>query len=84
MRKYRKATEELADLEQKLAEAEALKEASKAQEAGGVEDDLDSFMHSLKSQAPDKHKRVTWKVRVASSSVLLVKDATKSVLAPAP
>lgn len=62
MKKYREVTEELADLEGKLAEAEAIKEASKAQQAGAVEDDLDNFMRSLKSQAPDKHKRVTWKV----------------------
>lgn len=66
MRKYRKATEELSDLEGKLAEAEAIKEASKTQRTGrgeAPEDDLESFMSSLKSQVPDKHKRVTWKVR---------------------
>lgn len=67
IKKYRNATEELADLERKLAEAEAVKEASKAQRGGeGGEDDLDSFMRSLKSQVPDKHKRVTWKVSLFS------------------
>lgn len=61
-------TEELTDLEGKLVEAEAIKEASKTQQAGAAEDDLDSFMRSLKSQVPDKHKRVTWKVRPAPVS----------------
>ncbi|XP_050687166.1 kanadaptin-like isoform X1 [Eriocheir sinensis] len=74
IKKYRNATEELADLERKLAEAEAIKEASKAQRGGeGGEDDLDSFMHSLKSQVPDKHKRVTWKLR----AIELRKDELK-------
>ncbi|MPC12370.1 uncharacterized protein E2C01_005061 [Portunus trituberculatus] len=63
MKKYTKTTEELADLEGKLAEAAAVQEASKAGKGQAPEDDLDSFMHSLKFQAPDKHKRVTWKLR---------------------
>ncbi|KAK8376160.1 hypothetical protein O3P69_008702 [Scylla paramamosain] len=63
MKKYTQATEELVDLEGKLAEAAAVQEASKAGRGQAPEDDLDSFMHSLKFQAPDKHKRVTWKLR---------------------
>lgn len=68
MKKYTQTTEELADLEGKLAEAAAVQEAGKAGKGQAPEDDLDSFMHSLKFQVPDKHKRVTWKVRLSWES----------------
>ncbi|XP_042227486.1 kanadaptin-like isoform X2 [Homarus americanus] len=60
--KYKEVLEELVTLEGKLNEADFLKQASES--SNGADDDLDSFMHKLKSQVPDKHKRVTWKLRV--------------------
>ncbi|XP_069997060.1 kanadaptin isoform X3 [Penaeus vannamei] len=57
--KYNGVIEELSSLEEKLGEAERLKQEADAEE----EDDLDSFMQKLKTQVPDKHKRVTWKLR---------------------
>lgn len=56
--KYNGVIEELSSLEEKLGDAERLKQEADAEE----EDDLDSFMQKLKTQVPDKHKRVTWKV----------------------
>lgn len=60
MTKYKEAVEELSVLEEKLAEAERLKQTSES--SGGGDDDLDTYMKKLKSQVPDKHKRVNWKV----------------------
>ncbi|XP_037798611.1 kanadaptin-like [Penaeus monodon] len=57
--KYNGVIEELSSLEEKLGDAERLKQEADAEE----EDDLDSFMQKLKTQVPDKHKRVTWKLR---------------------
>ncbi|XP_071515189.1 kanadaptin [Panulirus ornatus] len=61
MTKYKEVTKELENLEGKLAEADYLKQASES--SRGAEDDLDTYMHKLKSQVPDKHKRVAWKLR---------------------
>ncbi|XP_042880061.1 kanadaptin-like isoform X2 [Penaeus japonicus] len=57
--KYKEVIEELSSLEEKLAEADRLKQEADAEE----EEDLDSFMQKLKTQVPDKHKRVMWKLR---------------------
>nr|XP_045583117.1 kanadaptin-like isoform X2 [Procambarus clarkii] len=59
--KYSEVVRELATLEEKLAEADFLKQASKGN--SGADDDLDAYLNKLKSQVPDKHKRVTWKLR---------------------
>ncbi|KAK7085620.1 Kanadaptin [Halocaridina rubra] len=59
--KYNDVVEELSSLEKKLHEAERLKEVIKGED--GDDDDLDSYMRNLKSQVPDKHKRVNWKLR---------------------
>lgn len=60
--KYLSVTSELSSLEKKLAEASQLEK--QGLEDGAEEDDLDSYMQTLKSQVPDKHKRVKWKLRV--------------------
>ncbi|XP_068213643.1 kanadaptin-like [Palaemon carinicauda] len=60
--KYLSVTSELSSLEKKLAEASQLEKQELGD--GAEEDDLDSFMKNLKSQVPDKHKRVNWKLRV--------------------
>ncbi|CAL4171507.1 unnamed protein product, partial [Meganyctiphanes norvegica] len=61
--KYNKVVEELCDVENKLAEAERLK-AMTEKRAEAEDVDVDDYMKKLKSQVPDKHKRVAWKFRM--------------------
>ena len=60
MTKYCAITDELSSLEKMLADASQKKQA--LERSGNKEDDLDSYMKTLKTQVPDKHKRVEWKV----------------------
>jgi len=60
--KYNKVIEELCDVENNLAEAERLKAISEKTEVD--DDDVEGYMKKLKTQVPDKHKRVAWKFRM--------------------
>lgn len=59
--KYNEVTKELATLEEKLAKADFLKQVSECTSV--ADDDLDTYLNKLQSEVPDKHKRVTWKLR---------------------
>ncbi|XP_076043242.1 kanadaptin [Oratosquilla oratoria] len=61
LEKYNNLIKELEALEIKVKEAEKLEQ----QYQGLDDDDLDSFMLSLKAKAPDKHKRVLWKIKIS-------------------